>query len=108
MTLLEAVRARLAPLRLTEWADEPTHPELPCVFHADFDDHVELMILGSTQWDADQAAGSIFRLLNGWLPSRDVPRLRVVFAESGLDDPLDRHSQTWFTLLRVEPKHYLA
>ena len=108
MTPFEAVRDRLAPLRLTEWVDEPTHPELPCVFYADFGDHVELMILGSTQWDADQAAGGIFRLLNGWLPPRDVPRLRVVFAESGLDDPSNMHDQTWFTLLRVEPKHYLA
>lgn len=108
MTLIDAVKERLAPLKLVEWLDESRPPALPCVAYDTYKDVVVLLIVGQDQWHADQAAGAIFRLLNGWLPPRDVPRLRVTMTESGPDYPENIHSMQWYTLLRVEPKHFLS
>lgn len=108
MKLIDAVKERLAPLKLVEWRDESRPPALPCVVYDAHEDAVILLIVGQDQWHADQAAGAIFRLLNGWLPPRDVPRLRVVMTESGPDYPENIHSMQWYTLLRVEPKHFLS
>lgn len=108
MKLIDAVKERLAPLKLVEWRDESVLPAIPCVCYDAFDDAVTILIVGQDQWHADQAAGAIFRLLNGWLPPRDIPRLRVAVTESGLDYPESIHSMQWYTLLRVEPKHYLS
>lgn len=108
MKLIDAVKERLAPLRLVEWYDESRPPTLPCVVYDAYKDTVTLLIVGQDQWHTDQAAGAIFRLLNGWLPPRDIPRLRVAMTESGPDYPENIHSMQWYTLLRVEPKHYLS
>lgn len=108
MKLIDAVKERLAPLKLVEWCDESRPPALPCVAYDADEDVVILLIVGQDQWHADQAAGSIFRLLNGWLPPRDVPRLRVAMIESGPDYPENIHSMQWYTLLRIEPKHFLS
>ena len=108
MKLIDAVKERLAPLKLVEWHDESRPPALPCVAYDAYKDEVALLIVGQDQWHADQAAGAIFRLLNGWLPPRDVPRLRVAMTESGPDYPENVRSMQWYTLLRVEPKHYLS
>lgn len=108
MKLIDAVKERLAPLKLVEWHDESKPPALPCVTYDAYKDEVTLLIIGQDQWHTDQAAGAIFRLLNGWLPPRDVPRLRVAMTESGPDYPENIHSMQWYTLLRVEPKHFLS
>ena len=108
MKLIDAVKERLAPLKLVEWRDESELPATPCVCYDALDDAVIILIVGQDQWHADQAAGAIFRLLNGWLPPRDVPRLRVAMTESGPDYPENIHSMQWYTLLRVEPKHFLS
>lgn len=108
MKLIDAVKERLAPLKLVEWRDEAEPPALPTVAYDVYDDVVILLVVGQDQWHADQAAGAIFRLLNGWLPPRSVPRLRVAMAESGPDYPENIHSMQWYMLLRVEPKHFLS
>lgn len=108
MKLIDAVKERLAPLKLVEWSDESKPPALPCVAYDAYEDVVILLIVGQDQWHTDQAAGAIFRLLNGWLPPRDVPKLRVAMTESGPDYPENIHSMQWYTLLRVEPKHFLS
>lgn len=108
MKLIDAVKERLAPLKLVEWSDGSKPPALPCVVYDAYTDVVVLLIVGQDQWRTDQAAGAIFRLLNGWLPPRDVPRLRVAMAESGPDYPENIHSMQWYTLLRIEPKHFLS
>lgn len=108
MQLIDAVKERLAPLKLVEWSSEPEPPALPCVAYDAYEAVVALLIVGQDQWHADQAAGAIFRLLNGWLPPRDVPRLRVAMVESGPDHPGNIRSMQWYTLLRVEPKHFLS
>lgn len=108
MKLIDAVKERLAPLKLVEWRDESELPATPCVCYDASDDAVIILVVGQDQWHADQAAGAIFRLLNGWLPPRDVPRLRVAMTESGPDYPENIHSMQWYTLLRVEPKHFLS
>ena len=108
MNLLDAVKERLAPLKLVEWSDEMETPATPCIAYGVFEDAVIILIVGQDQWHADQAAGAIFRLLNGWLPPRDVPKLRVAMVESGPDYPENIHSMQWHTLLRVEPKGFLS
>lgn len=108
MKLIDAVKQRLAPLKLVEWRAESEPPATPCVAYDAYDDAVTLLIVGQDQWHADQAAGAIFRLLNGWLPPRDIPKLRVAMVESGPDYPENIHSTQWYTLLRVEPKYYLS
>lgn len=108
MRLIDAVKERLAPLKLVEWRDESKPPALPCVAYDANENEVTLLIVGQDQWHVDQAAGAVFRLLNGWLPPRDVPRLRVAMTESGPDYPENIHSMQWYTLLRVEPKHFLS
>lgn len=108
MKLIDAVKERLAPLKLVEWQDESKPPALPCVAYDAYKDVVLLLIVGQDQWHTDQAAGVIFRLLNGWLPPKDVPKLRVAITESGPDYPENIHSRQWYTLLRVEPKHFLS
>lgn len=108
MKLIDAVKERLAPLKLVEWGAEPEPPALPSIAYNGYDDAVIILIVGQDQWHTDQAAGAIFRLLNGWLPPRDVPRLRVAMVESGPDCPENIHSMQWYTLLRVEPKHFLS
>lgn len=108
MKLIDAVKERLAPLKLVEWRSESELPALPSIAYDAYDNTVIILIVGQDQWHADQAAGAVFRLLNGWLPPRDVPRLRVAISESGPDYPENIHSMQWYTLLRVEPKHFLS
>ena len=108
MKLIDAVKERLAPLKLVEWSDGSEPPALPCVAYDAYEDVVILLIVGQDQWHTDQAAGAIFRLLNGWLPPRDIPRLRAAMTESGPDFPENIHSMQWYTLLRIEPKHFLS
>ena len=108
MKLIDAVKERLAPLKLVEWGPESEPPALPCVAYDAYKDVVTLLVVGQDQWHTDQAVGVIFRLLNGWLPPRDIPRLRVAMTESGPDYPENIHSMQWYTLLRIEPKHFLS
>ena len=108
MTLLDAVKERLAPLKLVEWLDAGEPPATPCIAYDAYKDAVVLLVVGQDQWHVEQASGAIFRLLNGWLPPRDVPKLRVAIVESGRDYPENIHSMQWYTLLRVEPKSFLS